>query len=192
MQCSHAWPGCSWVSPRTALKGNTGSCGPNFPKMPVNTFPITFRAFGKPGSTRKWIARETILRQGLKRTVLYYDIEFDPKGEIRHIAFRVRQVDLPGESWDAITAFLSESFTKYRIRTIQQQYTVSREGTPEVTLRQALQNLILPTVDYEITLIGKKGKHREGYDLAVRCLRYATLEKEAASCQPRPRSVLSR
>ncbi len=100
-----------------------------------------------------------------KKDRLYYDIEFDPKGEIRHIAFRVRQVDLPGESWDAITAFLSESFTKYRIRTIQQRYTVSPEGTPEGTLRQALQNLILPTVDYEITLIGKMGKHREGYVL---------------------------
>lgn len=100
-----------------------------------------------------------------KRDRLDYDIEFDPDGDVRHIAFRVQQVDLPGESWDSITSYLTAYFTKFRIRTIRQRYTISPAETPEVTLRHALQNLILPTVDYEITLIGKKGKHREGFDL---------------------------
>lgn len=100
-----------------------------------------------------------------KKDRLYYDFEFDSKGALKHIALEVQKADIPEESWDAITRYLGRHFTKYRIRAMQQQYPVSPDEKEEITLKNAMQNLILPTVNYEFIITGHNRKHKDRYDL---------------------------
>ena len=96
---------------------------------------------------------------------LHYSVEFDEKGRLEDIEILIKEVDIPNETFAEITAYLDSNFTKYRLRRIQQQYPVNENETVEETLRNAFQNLLLPTIRYEIMVSAKKDNGFEDYEI---------------------------
>ena len=101
----------------------------------------------------------------LKKDKLHYGVEFDEQGELEIIEIGIKPVDIPEESMNAISNYLSKSFKKFRIRKIQQQYSVSSKETIDITLKNAFQNLLLSSIYYEITIAGKKDKRFTDYEV---------------------------
>ncbi len=96
---------------------------------------------------------------------LHYSVEFDEKGQLEDIEILIKEVDIPDETFSAIAAYLESNFSNYRLRRIQQQYPVNENETVEETLRNAFQNLLLPTIRYEIMVSGKKDNGFEDYEI---------------------------
>ena len=95
-----------------------------------------------------------------KKDRLWYSVEFNEQGTLEDIEILIKEVDIPEETFQKITDYLSRSFTKYRIKRIQQQYPSTNEESLDKTIDNAFQNLILPTINYELVVGGKK---KEGY-----------------------------
>lgn len=95
-----------------------------------------------------------------KKDRLHYSVEFSNSGELEDIEVRIKPVDIPGESWEAIQDHLSGTFTKYKVRKIQQQYRRASFPTDSATFRNAFQNLLLPEIRYELVV---HAKTEEGY-----------------------------
>ncbi|SHG51385.1 hypothetical protein [Flagellimonas flava] len=94
----------------------------------------------------------------LKKGRLHYSIEFNQNGDLEDVEFLIKETDVPEESWARITDQLQSKFKKIRIKRIQQQHPAGSTGVEKV-LRDAFQNLILPTINYELvfTTKGEKG-----------------------------------
>ncbi|UCD60587.1 MAG: hypothetical protein JSV59_11995 [Flavobacteriaceae bacterium] len=90
-----------------------------------------------------------------KKDKLHYSVEFDESGKLEDIEILIKEVDVPKDSWSNITKFLREKFDRYKIRKIQQQYPVTSNETAETTLNNAFQNLLIPSLNYEIMVRGK-------------------------------------
>jgi hypothetical protein len=90
-----------------------------------------------------------------KKDKLYYSIEFDESGKLEAIEILIKEVDVPEDSWSKITKFLNEKFTEFKIRKIQQQYPITSDETAETTLNNAFQNLLIPSLNYELMVRGK-------------------------------------
>lgn len=99
-----------------------------------------------------------------KKDRLWYGIEFDKKGAIENVEIAVKPVDIPDDAFAAINSYLSNNFTKYKIRKMRQQYWVTEMITVEETVKNAFQNLMLPTINYELIIKGKKDKKSEQYE----------------------------
>ncbi|MEX0290298.1 MAG: hypothetical protein AB3N14_14425 [Flavobacteriaceae bacterium] len=100
-----------------------------------------------------------------KKDKLNYSVEFDEQGALEDIEILIKPIDIPEESMEAISNYLTKEFTKFRIRKIQQQYPVSSKEAPEVTLKNAFQNLLLPSLNYELIVAGKKAKTYADYEV---------------------------
>ncbi len=100
-----------------------------------------------------------------KQGRLHYSVEFNQEGELEDVEILIKEVDIPNESFNKITEYLETGFTKYRIRRIQQQYPVSKDETIQKTLNDAFQNLILPTIRYELIVAGKKENGFEDFEI---------------------------
>ena len=96
---------------------------------------------------------------------LHYSVEFDEQGNLEDVEILIKEVDIPNDTFAAITAYLESNFTKYRILRIQQQYPVNENETVEETLKNAFQNLLLPTIRYEIMVAAKKDNGFEDYEI---------------------------
>lgn len=99
-----------------------------------------------------------------KRDKLWYSIEFNQNGVLEDVELLIKPTDIPNETFANIEAYLNENFDKYRIKRLQQQYR-SRTNTPETTLKNAFQNLILPSNNYELVIAGKKKKSYLDYEI---------------------------
>lgn len=84
----------------------------------------------------------------LKR--IFYSVEFDQKGVLEDVEFIIAPYDMTNETWETISNYLETNYDRYRIKKIQQQYILN--GTAETTLKQAFQNLILDTNNFEIII----------------------------------------
>lgn len=100
-----------------------------------------------------------------KQGRLHYSVEFNQEGELEDVEILIKEVDIPNESFNKITEYLETGFTKFRIRRIQQQYPVSKDETIQKTLNDAFQNLILPTIRYELIVAGKKENGFEDFEI---------------------------
>lgn len=100
-----------------------------------------------------------------KKDRLWYSVEFDESGVLEDIEITVKPIDVPSDSYDAILAYLNKSFAKYRIKKIQQQYSSTENEPLEKTLKNAFQNLILPSIHYELVVGGKKEKEYLDYEI---------------------------
>ncbi len=100
-----------------------------------------------------------------KKDRLWYSVEFDEKGVLEDVEILIKEVDIPEETFLKITDYLSSSFTKYRIKRIQQQYPATPKEPLDKTINNAFQNLILPTINYEIMVGGKKDVGYYEYEL---------------------------
>jgi len=90
-----------------------------------------------------------------KKDKLNYGVEFDESGKLEDIEILIKKVDVPEDSWSNITKFLEEKFDKYKIRKIQQKYPITSYETTATTLNNAFQNLLIPSLNYELMVRGK-------------------------------------
>lgn len=90
-----------------------------------------------------------------KKDKLHYSVEFDESGKLEEIEILIKEVDVPEDSWSNITKFLEDKFDKHKVRKIQQQYPITSDETAEITLKNAFQNLLIPSLNYEIMVRGK-------------------------------------
>lgn len=100
-----------------------------------------------------------------KKDRLWYSIEFDKDGVLEDIEILIKPVDIPDDSFAAMKTYLDKTFSKYRIRKLQQQYPISTEESVETTIKNAFQNLMLPSINYEIIVAGKKTKAFEQFEI---------------------------
>ena len=100
-----------------------------------------------------------------KRDRLWYSVEFDKAGALEDIEILIKSEEIPDSSFKAITSYLTTNFKKYRIRKIQQQYPLTNPENAEKTVKDAFQNLILPSINYEIIISAKKETVYEQYEV---------------------------
>ena len=100
-----------------------------------------------------------------KKERLFYSIEFDESGELEDVEILIKEVDIPNASFEAINTYLKGYFTKYRIRKIQQQYTLAAFGSISNTLKNAFQNMIDPKINYELIVGGSTGGGFQDYEI---------------------------
>ena len=77
----------------------------------------------------------------------------------------IKQLDIPNESMERIEDHLTTAFAKFRIRRMRQRYEVSAESPEETTLKNCLQNLMLPGMKYILLVSDKSGKNRVDYQV---------------------------
>lgn len=90
-----------------------------------------------------------------RRDRLRYSVEFTDQDVLEDIEVGIEPVDIPRESFQAISQYLETNFSKYKIRKIQQQYPASAFSSDKETFRVAFQNLILPEIRYELLVYAK-------------------------------------
>ncbi|PWL40188.1 hypothetical protein DKG77_05025 [Flagellimonas aquimarina] len=98
-----------------------------------------------------------------KKARLHYSIEFDEQGELEDVEFKIKENDIPDDSWDIINNYFKKNFQKVRVVKIQQQYPVGNIH-PEKVIKQAFQNLILPYINYEIVFTSKDSEGYQTYE----------------------------
>ena len=98
-----------------------------------------------------------------KKNRLWYSIEFDQDGKLEDIEITIKATDIPNENYDAVQLYLSDNFKSYKIKKIQQQYVA--DGDENKTLNDAFQNLLLPSLNYEIMVTGKKENNYEDFEI---------------------------
>lgn len=91
-----------------------------------------------------------------KKARLFYEMDFDQSGKFKSMGFKVKRVDIPEESFERITNYLSQNFEKSKIRKMLQLYPIKEKGNPEKTIKNAFQNLMVPNMFYKLLVRGKK------------------------------------
>lgn len=100
----------------------------------------------------------------LKKDKLWYSIEFNEYGKLEDIEILIKSTDIPNDTYSNIESYLNNNFTKYRIKRLQQQYPSTNDSLEEI-LKNAFQNLILPSINYELVVAGKKEKGYLDYEI---------------------------
>lgn len=100
----------------------------------------------------------------LKKDKLWYSIEFNEKGTLEDIEILIKPTDIPNDTYAKILGYLNNTFTKYKIKRLQQQYTSNNEVVEDI-FKNAFQNLMLPSNNYEIVVVGKKDKGYLDYEI---------------------------
>ena len=100
-----------------------------------------------------------------KRERLFYSIEFDSSGKLEDVEILIKEEEIPNSSFEAIKAYLKGYFNKFRIRKIQQQYSLAAFGTVSNTLKNAFQNLIDPKINYELIVGGSTADGFQDYEI---------------------------
>ena len=91
----------------------------------------------------------------LKKDKLWYSIEFNEDGALEDIEILIKSTDIPNDTYSNIESSLNNNFSKYRIKRLQQQYSSTNDSL-EKTFKNAFQNLILPSNNYELVVVGRK------------------------------------
>ncbi|MFC4095464.1 hypothetical protein [Euzebyella saccharophila] len=99
-----------------------------------------------------------------KKDRLHYSVEFDEDGVLEDVEILIKSIDIPNDSYSLMTKYLEKKFKRYRIRRMQQQYPVGADPI-ETTLRNAFQNLMLPTIKYELIVSGKGDSGYEQFEI---------------------------
>lgn len=100
-----------------------------------------------------------------KKDKLFYGLGFDEYGKLQDIVIIIKYLDIPKETWTNITLVLEEKFNKYKVRQMQQQYPVTSSQNIDITLKNAFQNLMIPSINYELLVSGKIDDERMDYEL---------------------------
>jgi len=107
---------------------------------------------------------ETSFEAKFKKDRLWYSTEFDDKGLLKDIKILIKHVDIPYDALSLMTNYFESQFSKYRIKRIQQQYPAT-QGELKKTLKNAFQNLLLPSINYEFMVAGKKDKKYLNFEI---------------------------
>ncbi|WP_257212833.1 hypothetical protein [Maribacter sp. 4U21] len=107
---------------------------------------------------------KTSFEAKFKKDRLWYSVEFDEKGHLEDIEVLIKEVDIPSDALAKMITYFESQFSKYRIKRIQQQYPANQEQLKE-TFRNAFQNLLLPSLNYELIVAGKVDKNYFDYEI---------------------------
>ena len=94
-----------------------------------------------------------------KKDKLWYSVEFDATGSLEDIEITIAPLDIPSDVLANISTYFKNSFDKPRVKKIQQQYLATAEEELKTTFRNAFQNLLIPSLNYEIIVSGKEDNH---------------------------------
>ena len=108
---------------------------------------------------------KTTFAAKFKKDKLHYAIEFDKNGQLENIQFLIREVDIPEAALKNIRQYLKAEFKNYRVRKMQQQYPLNMDNNPEAGLKNAFQNLILPSIKYVLHVAGKQERQYVHYQI---------------------------
>ena len=100
----------------------------------------------------------------LKKDKLWYSIEFNEDGKLEDIEILIKSTDIPNDTYSNIEHYLNNNFTKYRIKRLQQQYPSTNDSLDEI-FKNAFQNLILSSNNYEFVVVGRKEKGYLDYEI---------------------------
>lgn len=98
-----------------------------------------------------------------KKGKLHYSVEFDQNGSLEDVEFIIEEIDIPEDTWAVIANYLQNNYPKYRIKKIQQQHPLYQQN-PQKTIHDALQNLILPYINYEVVFAARENKSYQSYE----------------------------
>jgi len=105
---------------------------------------------------------QTTYTMKFKLDRLRYFMDFDQNGKLQNIGFRVKEVDIPSDAYSKIESYLTTHFDKVKIRRMHQEYMVLDEKANDKTLKDAFQNMLLPSNRYRLIIATKKnGKRME-------------------------------
>jgi len=90
---------------------------------------------------------------------LHYLACFDEEGNIIYLGFIIKKVDIPGEAFSNMKASLARQFSRFRIRSMEQQYVLTPGETLEQLIHDAFQNLLLPAIRYRVVVRGRINRH---------------------------------
>lgn len=93
-----------------------------------------------------------------KKDRLWYSVEFDEQGALEDIEILIKPVDIPADVLAKIQRYLDREYTKYKIKRLQQQYRATPQVSVEKTIKDAFQNLMLPSLNYELIVAGKQDR----------------------------------
>lgn len=113
-----------------------------------------------------------------KKGRLHYSVEFDSIGTLEDVEFIINEHDIPSESLKSIQRYLGETYGKFRIKKIQQQY-LNEKGETETVLKKAFQNLIIPEINYEIIVTSKKQKGFNEYEVTFNAMGHHILTRKS-------------
>lgn len=100
-----------------------------------------------------------------KKDRLHYHLAYDETGILKYSGFRVKEIDIPEETYQEIKSYLSRNFEKVRVKRIFQQYPANITEPLGVNLKNTFQNLLLPDNIYKLIIIGKKAGENKEFDL---------------------------
>ncbi|MFS4494221.1 hypothetical protein [Maribacter sp. 2308TA10-17] len=100
-----------------------------------------------------------------KKERLWYGIEFDKKGLFENIEILIKSIDIPDEAFEKMDSYLKTHFKRYRIRRIHQQYPPMDQSEVETSVKNAFQNLMIPSNNYELIVSGKQEKGTDQYEV---------------------------
>ncbi len=100
-----------------------------------------------------------------KKARLFYEMDFNEKGEFKSLGFAIKPVDIPEESFGRITEYLSRTFENSKVRKMFQTYPVKPNEDIKKTIKNGFQNLMFPDLSYELFVKGKKDSNRAAYEI---------------------------
>lgn len=100
-----------------------------------------------------------------KKERLWYRAKFNKEGVLEDVAISVQPIDIPENSFSKIKTYLRNTFSKHRIRGIKQQYQITGDEPAETTIKNAFQNLMLPSINYELIVSAKNEKRYEQFEI---------------------------
>ena len=100
-----------------------------------------------------------------KKDRLFYEMDFNDKGKFTGLGFAIKPIDIPEDSFKRMTEYLSQKFEKSKVRKMFQVYELVSHEDMETTLKNAFQNLMIPTMVYELFVKGKKDGVRTDFEI---------------------------
>lgn len=85
-----------------------------------------------------------------KKDRLFYSVEFNPEGELQDVEILIQETDIPNDAFESISGNLKETYSKFKIRKFYQQYPLKKGKQRKSLLKEAFQNLLLPSINYKL------------------------------------------
>ncbi|SDL69353.1 hypothetical protein SAMN04488514_102361 [Kriegella aquimaris] len=95
---------------------------------------------------------------------LHYQMHFYSKGKLLKVGFGIKEVDVPSDTYAAMQHYLQNRFKNVKIRRMYQEYHIISEEKAQSTIKNAFQNLMLPTNQYRLLIMGKNELGRQAYE----------------------------
>lgn len=139
-------------------------CG-QFPKNAVKTVKEDLEGVKQLKYYQEIEKTTTTFTAKFKKNKLFYRMDFNAKGDVQNIGYRIKEVDIPNEIYAVIDSTLTENFEKPKTRRMFQQYAKSDYTVSEEMIKTAFQNLLLPNIEYKFLITGKKKGYRQYYEV---------------------------